>query len=201
MVNSGRVLYTIGYSLHSLEDFLEILQGYGILAVVDVRSVPYSSFRPDFQYRKLKQNLPARGMEYLFYGRELGGRFEDPEVYVQGRADYERIARHEWFRQGLQRLRQKMDEQRLVLMCAEREPLNCHRAILISRCLRSEARIFHILEDGSLEGHEHFEKRLLNRFAAQPCELPVDEDLALSRLDQAYRLQGRKIAYKMKNKQ
>ena len=87
-------VYTIGYSTHSLDDFLFILQKYAVTVLADVRSAPYSSYRREFNYRKLKMILPEQGIQYVFLGRELGARHEDGSVYIDGRADYDRIAGH-----------------------------------------------------------------------------------------------------------
>ena len=92
-------LYTIGYSPHTLEGLVDLLKRFQVTALADVRSKPYSAYRPEFNHKKLKKTLPEQGIDHIFLGRELGARYEDQSVYVQGRADYELISRHEFFKQ------------------------------------------------------------------------------------------------------
>lgn len=189
-------LYTIGYSPHSLEDFLEILKNHSITALVDVRSQPYSAYRPEYNYKNLKEALPEQGLQYVFLGRELGARFEDDSVYIEGRADYDKIAGHHLFHEGMNRLKELTRNNTVVLMCAEKDPLTCHRTILISRHLKSNCRILHILSDAGLERHEKTEKRLLKAFDLDQSELPGIGRSLEERLEIAYAKQCKKIAYK-----
>lgn len=191
-------IYTIGYSPHKLDGFINILKKYQITSLVDVRSMPYSSYRPEFNYRNIKKILPDHGMQYVFLGRELGARFDDDSVYIDGLADYDRIAEHHLFHEGMERLDELAKNDSVVLMCAEKDPLTCHRTILISRQLKSRYQIFHILSDESLEKHEATEKRLLRLFGLDRPELPVVGRSIETKLKIAYSKQGKKIAYKRK---
>jgi uncharacterized protein (DUF488 family) len=189
-------LYTIGYSPHTLKGFVDLLKRFQVTALADVRSKPYSAYRPEFNHKNLKKILPEQGIDHIFLGREMGARYEDQSVYVQGRADYELISRHELFKQGLQRLRQEVKQHTLVLMCAEKEPLHCHRTILISRHLKNEVQIQHILADATVESHQDTEQRLLALYDLIRPELPGLEQSRQARLDKAYLKQGRKIAWR-----
>jgi uncharacterized protein (DUF488 family) len=189
-------MYTIGYSPHTLKGFVDLLKRFRVTALADVRSKPYSAYRPEFNHKNLKKILPKQGIDHIFLGRELGARYEDQSVYVQGRADYELISRHELFQQGLQRLRQEAKQHTLVLMCAEKEPLHCHRTVLISRHLKNEAQIQHILADATVESHQDTEQRLLELHDLNRPELTGLEQSRQARLDKAYLKQGRKIAWR-----
>ncbi len=189
-------MYTIGYSPHTLEGFVDLLRRFRVTALADVRSKPYSAYRPEFNHKNLKKILPEQGIDHIFLGRELGARYEDHSVYVQGRADYELIIRHELFKQGVQRLQQEAKQHTLVLMCAEKEPLQCHRTILISRHLKNEVQIQHILADATVESHQDTEQRLLALYDLNRPELPGLEHSRQARLDTAYLKQGRKIAWR-----
>jgi len=191
-------VYTIGYSPHSLDDFLFILQKYAVTVLADVRSAPYSSYRREFNYRNLKKILPEQGIQYVFLGRELGARYEDEAVYIDGRADYDRIAGHYLFHKGMSRLEVLTGNNTVALMCAKKDPLTCHRAVLISRHLKSWSKVLHILPDGSLEPHDQTERRLLKFFELDQQELPGVGRSVEDRLELAYAKQGKKIAYKSK---
>src|SRR5690606_3800009 len=109
-----------------------LLQRHGVTAVVDVRSHP-SSRLPHFRRAALERGLNEAGLAYLFLGRELGARRDEPDCYIQGCAVYERVSELPLFRQGMARLLDEVGHRRMALMCAEKEPLDCHRTILICR--------------------------------------------------------------------
>lgn len=157
----GNIL-TIGHSTHTLEAFVVLLRRHHVAALADVRSVPFSRYNPQFNREPLARSLVARGIEYAFLGLELGGRSDDPSCYENGRIRYDRISKTEPFQRGLDRIIHDAANRRLALMCAEKEPLACHRALLVARAL--EARgvgVEHILSDGRLETHFDAMDRLL----------------------------------------
>jgi uncharacterized protein (DUF488 family) len=188
------MIYTIGHSNHPIERFLGLLQPHAITAVADVRSTPYSRFNPQFRREKLQAALASVGIQYVFLGQELGARSQDPACYdAGGRVSYAKLAGTELFRKGIARLRAGMADHRISLMCAEREPLECHRTILVARELVREAvAVTHILGDGSLEPHEHALQRLAASLKLTAGDLFGDSaDL----FEQAYDLQAARIAY------
>jgi uncharacterized protein (DUF488 family) len=146
-----------------------------------------------FNRENLKRSLRENGIAYIFLGEELGARSEDPLGYVRGKAQYDRLARSALFQKGLNRVRSGMRDFRLALMCAEKDPLECHRTILVARHLDAlRIAVEHILEDGSLESHGKVLSRLLRQL-----HLP-EQDLFRSReevIEEAYRIQGERIAY------
>jgi uncharacterized protein (DUF488 family) len=190
--NAARIL-TIGHSTHTLEHFIALLKQHGVTAVADVRSAPYSRFNPHFNKAELERSLKAEGIRYVFLGRELGARSDDPSCYEKGRVQYARLARTEAFRQGIERLLRGAAEHRIACMCAEREPLECHRTLLVARALVDEgAEVAHIHADGRLEPHAAAMDRLLDLTG-----LPR-EDLFRSRADlvaEALARQEEKVAY------
>lgn len=188
-----KALFTIGHSNHSMERFLELLRMHGVTALGDVRSSPYSRFNPQFNRENLQKALKENGVAYVFLGEELGPRSEDPSCYVDGKVQYDRLARSEAFRRGIERLRLGMQSYRIALMCAEKDPIACHRMILICRALRSEPiTIGHILEDGTVETLQASELRLLQALKMPQLTLfDKVEDL----IRRAYDTQSRKIAY------
>jgi uncharacterized protein (DUF488 family) len=188
------MIHTVGHSNHPIERFLGLLQPHGITAIADVRSTPYSRFNPQYRREKLQAALAEVGIQYVFLGEELGARSQDPACYdPNGRVSYTRLAKTLLFRNGIERLKTGMVEHHISLMCAEREPLECHRTILVSReLIRDAVAVTHILGDGSLETHEHAMQRL-----AASLGLP-DTDLFTNpaeRVERAYDLQAARIAY------
>lgn len=186
-------IYTIGHSTHTIEAFLELLRKHGVTAVADVRSAPFSRFNPQFNKDTLQGTLAAHGVKYVFLGRELGARSDDPACYENGRVQYARLARAASFQAGLDRVVQGASEYRVALMCAEKEPLECHRTLLVARALAEQGvEIAHILVDGSLESHESAMTRLLDVVG-----LPA-QDLFSSReqlIEEAMARQEQRIAY------
>jgi uncharacterized protein (DUF488 family) len=154
---------TIGHSTHSLEAFVALLRQHSVTALAAVRSAPYSRFNPQFNREALEQGLKAHGIKYVFLGRELGARSDDRSCYENGRVQYARLARTELFRSGVERVVRGANDYRVALMCAEKEPLECHRTLLVARALAELGIVVqHILADGRLESHEATMERLLD---------------------------------------
>ena len=154
---------TIGHSNHVPEVFLNLLRMHGIQAVADVRSSPFSRFNPQFNKDVLERFLHRDGIHYAFFGRELGARSQDPACYENGRVQYARLAQTELFKAGLERVMESAVRYRLALMCAEKDPLECHRTLLVARALAERGwRVNHIHSDGHLETQDQAMDRLLN---------------------------------------
>jgi len=189
------MIYTVGHSNHPIDHFIGLLKPHGITALADVRSTPYSRFNPQFRREKLQSALTAAGIQYVFLGAELGARSEDPGVYgADGRVSYALLAKTDLFRRGIARLKTGMAEHRISLMCAEREPLECHRTILVSRELvREGVPVTHILADASLEAHAHAMQRLVASLKLPAADLfgdPVERALDLQASKMGYAWKG-----------
>jgi len=189
-------VYTIGYSNHELGTFIGLLRANHITAVADVRSQPNSRL-PHFNQGPLRDALRQHGIQYVFLGTELGARREERECYVDGQAVYERVATLPLFRAGLDRIVKGASRYTIAIMCAEKEPLDCHRTVLICRNLRPLVpAIRHIHADGRVEEHAEAETRLLKLAGITPGQ----RDLFASdeqQLERAYESRGRQIAYRM----
>src|SRR3989304_85714 len=192
-MNKRLELYTIGHSTHSIEEFIKLLAMHSITAVCDVRSTPYSQFTPQFNRELLQQELKRHSISYVFLGEELGARSDNPNCYVNGKVQYGCLAQEPMFQQGINRLVEGLTNYRIALMCAEKDPIACHRTILVCRNLRSmNIEIKHILGDGKIESNIDFERRLLNMLKIPENDLfTSNEDL----IEEAYNIQGQKIAY------
>lgn len=189
-------LLTIGHSNHPIEYFIELLHRHGVTALADVRSSPFSRYTSQFNQENLKWSLKDVGIHYVFLGRELGARSTNPDHYRDGKAQYERMAQEPWFQEGLERLRKGVATQRIALMCAEKDPIECHRTMLVGVRVRSPViSLAHILANGDLEPHEQSEQRMLARHHLAEPELFRTAD---ERLAEAYRLQCELIQYEDK---
>jgi uncharacterized protein (DUF488 family) len=187
-------LFSIGHSNIAAARFIALLRDAGVGAVADVRSTPFSRRFPWFSGKNLAATLAQHGMTYLAYGDALGGRPRDAALYCDGVADYEAMARSAEFQIGLDRLLADAARARVCLMCAEREPLDCHRCLLVARSLAERGlTIGHILHDGTVEPHAATEQRLL-------ALTGTSDDLFVTgqneRLAAAYRRRARTAAYR-----
>ena len=187
------VVLTIGHSNHPLAVFVALLQRHGVTTLADVRSAPYSRFNPHFNRKRLQSALQAHGIAYVFLGHALGGRPDDPACYEDGRVRYDRLAQTSLYREGLERVVENARSERIALMCAEKEPLDCHRTLLVGRSLVERGMgVAHILADGALESHDETMDRLLDSL-----KLPKGDLLQSRRklIEEALALKERRIAY------
>jgi uncharacterized protein (DUF488 family) len=186
-------VFTIGHSSHTQERFLALLRGAGVTAIADVRTAPYSRRHPHFNREALRAALQSEAIAYVYLGKELGGRPSHSELYSAGVADYEKMAQAGEIAQGLDRLMEGARKYRVALMCSEREPLHCHRCLLVSRALAQRGvRIGHILDDGGIASHGEIEERLLAIASRDSADLFASRP---ERLASAYREYGRKVAF------
>ncbi len=155
------VVFTVGHSNMTEDEFLELLEGHGIRTIVDVRTSPYSRFAPHFNQRELRSALRNRGIAYAFGGEKLGGRPSDPALYKDGvipeghadylnLVDYPAVARQPWFREGVERLLELAADAPTAMMCSEEDPNRCHRHHLVAQALLKRGVVVrHIRKDGS----------------------------------------------------
>lgn len=186
-------LYSIGHSNQPIGQFLDLLDLHGIQAIADVRSSPYSRHNPQFSKEQLEQTLRGHGISYAFLGNELGARRAEPECYRNGRVDYNQVAQTSAFQQGIERIVHVASKMKVAMMCAEQDPLACHRAILIGRNILSRVDdVAHILPDGTLETQAQAEQRLLVE-----CRLQNEDMFATreERIEEAYQRRSSSIAY------
>lgn len=191
-----RLLFTVGHSNRSIEEFIELLRFSDVSAVADVRSHPYSHRLPHFNRESISERLHDAGIAYVFLGEELGARRSESGCYVDGRAEYDLIEQTPLFQSGLDRVRQGAERYRVALMCAEMDPVTCHRSVLIAKALRSEFEIRHIVSRDEIESHDEAERRLLRIWRLDHRDLFQNE---AELLDDAYRRQAAEIAYVAKD--
>lgn len=194
MTTRDATVYSIGHSAHPIDVFVKLLKETKIVAIADVRSAPYSRRLPQFNREALRNSLAEQGISYVFLGAELGGRGTENSTHDEnGRVQYRSIAESHGFREGLRRVRAGSERMRLALMCAENEPLDCHRGILISRVLVDQGiQVLHIHADGHIEPHYDAERRLLRLLGLHEPDLFRTEEQVLA---DAYGRQEARIAY------
>jgi uncharacterized protein (DUF488 family) len=188
-------LLSIGHSNLSADRFMALLTRASVTAVADVRSIPFSRWCPWFSAKALAQRLAGEGIAYIALGDSLGGRPRDPKLYRNGVADYEAMATRPEFVAGLERVVDEIARHRVCLLCAEREPLDCHRCLLVGRALAERGlTLGHIRADGTVESHAATEERLL-ALAGHDADLFRD---GAERLAHAYRRRAQAVAARLK---
>lgn len=184
---------TIGHSSLPYERFLGLLRRCSVTAVADVRTAPYSRYSPHFNRDVLRKELRQDGIAYVFLGQELGGRPKDEQLFCDGVADYEKMARSAEFAKGLNRVIEGAKVYRIAMMCSEHDPLDCHRCLLVGRALHAQGvTVRHILSDGSLVDQAAVEERLMVLSGQADDDLFASRD---QRLGIAYRERAAKVAY------
>ena len=145
----------------------------------------------------MKKALINKRIEYVFLGDNIGARIKAPECYTNGQVDYELISKHPLFQEGIDRLIEGMKRFSIALMCAEKDPINCHRTILICKILKKyQIQINHIIDANTIENHTETELRLLKLFHLEQPDLFMSK---AQRLTEAYSRQEEKIAYVAEN--
>jgi len=189
------ILYTIGHSNHRLDDFTRLLASHGVTCIVDVRSNPYSRYCPQFNQESLAVALHDADIKYIYLGDQLGARPSDAQYFDENHVNFEYVAQTEEFKLGLSRLIDAASEYRVAIMCAEKEPLECHRCILICRHLKDRNLcIKHILVDGGIEDHYDTERRLIRMLKIEATLFEPTKTIA-DFIEQAYDQQARNISY------
>ena len=184
------MIYTIGYAGATIDQFVKILEENRISLLIDVRSIPRSQYFFQFNNNNLSKTLANVDIRYENWKHEFGARQEDLGFYTENILDYEKFAKSQQFQQGISNIKKlAADGENICLMCAEIDPINCHRAILCGKEIFANGMdVIHIIAKRNgetyFENQEDFEKRLL-------------ETTKINNLSEAYRKQNKKIGYKL----
>lgn len=184
------MIYTIGYAGTDIERFVQILKDKKITLLMDVRSIPKSQYFYQYNNNLLSKTLANVGIRYENWKHEFGARQETKDFYTDNILDYEKFAKSRQFQGGVSKIK-KLENQgeNVCLMCAEIDPINCHRAILCGKELYANGLdVTHVIAKRNgetyFENQKEFEKRLL-------------ETTKINNLSEAYQKQNKKIGYKL----
>lgn len=184
-------VYTIGYVSYQPEEMAKVLLSFGVSCLIDVRSNPYSAYYTQFNRETFSEELKQHGILYRNYAFEFGARQEDPQYYTkEGYLDFSKYTHSEQFQQGVKKIEQGI---RLgyvfALMCAEKDPMTCHRAIMIGKALKEQGfTVKHIIYPNHIETQQEMEQRGIG----DQLSFFSDEQ----RIEDFYREQNRKIGYR-----
>ena len=157
-------VFTIGHSNLELEEFLASLVKLRVQTLCDVRSRPASFRYPQFNREPLEAGLSSAEIHYEYLGESLGGRPSDPSAYFEdGRVNYAVRRRAANFAAGIERAVALAQDGAVALLCAEEDPLECHRFLMICPALVERGITpVHIRRGGVLESQRDTEDRLLS---------------------------------------
>jgi uncharacterized protein (DUF488 family) len=177
-------IYTLGYGNRSIEDFIKLLQRYGIKFLIDLRSQPYSRYKPEFSKEALEHSLKKQQIHYIYMGDTLGGRPEDTGCYTEdGKVDYTILREKDFYQRGISRLRTAWEKQLpIALMCSEMKPEECHRGKLIGSSLVEQGlAVSHIDEAGNTKTQDEVNQFFaIEQASGQLSFLDADSQVALN---------------------
>lgn len=174
------ILYTVGHSNHSLEEFSHLLHAYEINTIVDIRAIPHSRFVPWSNKEQLKKSLSKEKINYVHMPK-LGGRRKTSKNSIntgwrnpsfRGFADYMQTAE---FFLALKDLNQLVKKNKYVaIMCAEAVPWRCHRSLIADAEIIRGVKVLDILSPTSLKEHKLTEFAKIDK-SAKPYKIYYPE--------------------------
>lgn len=196
----NRTIYTIGYSGFPLNAFIQELKKHSISVVVDVRSSAYSERYPDYNKPSLQQALKQVGIYYRNYTLEFGARQEDRSFYSpEGYLDFELFSKSNQFQSGVTKMINSTEKGYIIaFMCAEKEPIQCHRAILVARAFdKLGFTVIHLMPNGISKDQKTIEEELLKKYFPNINQLSLFDNRLPEEeyINAAYRKQNEQIGY------
>jgi len=156
----NKIIWTIGHSTRTIDEFIAMLQSFRIVLVADVRNYPGSRRYPHFNKEVLEISLAKNNIDYVHL-RDLGGRRKPQPDSIntmwrndafRGYADY---MESEDFKKAIQELEALGNKYHTAFMCSEAVWWRCHRS-LISDYLKSIGwTVMHIMEVGKAQEHPY----------------------------------------------
>lgn len=199
---SEKIIYTIGHSTQTIEQFIGLLKKHSVDCVVDVRSTPYSQYASQFNQPEIRQELKKAGIEYIHMGKEFGARRDNKDLYdSSGKLDFDKTVGDEDFLSGIGRIKAGIEKgYTIAFMCTEKEPQDCHRCILVGRSFNDMQgiKVENIKGDGTLISQDEIGILLVDKYfpdRKQVSLFAADNKTEEAYIDEAYRLRGKEIAY------
>lgn len=195
-------LYTIGHSNYPIEDLINLLIKFNVQYVLDVRSTPYSHYVPQYNKDNLKKVLTSLQIHYVSMGKQFGARQANSNYYPHGYLDFELFRKSTQFIEGIENVKKGLKKYNIVLLCTEKDPIDCHRAIMVGRGFELEKiDVKHILHDGTLLTQKELNERLLDEYFPDRFQLDLFNLSAQANnsdyLCDAYRKQNKKIGWRL----
>lgn len=196
------IIYTIGYSAFKIDGFIEVLKRYGIQCIIDVRSVPYSKNYACYNREVLKETLKIAGIRYRNYADEFGARQTDKCFFSkEGYLDFKKYTKSDKFNKGYEQICKGIEMgYTFALMCAEVDPIDCHRNIMIAREFSERGfEIKNIMKSGGTQSQTEIEKRLLNKYFGERNQVSLFGDMVeeAELINNAYNLKNKEIGYRL----
>lgn len=217
-----QLIYTVGHSNQSAEEFLQLIKPLGIDCIIDVRSMPYSKYTPQFNEDVLKNFLKQNGVLYAPFGMHFGARRTDCLKEIEKRkkgvdqtllqVNFELGTKTKDFLEGVERLKVALSQGRsIALMCSEADPLGCHRFSFISRFFYDEGyNVMHIVRSNTSNEsialtHKELEQIMINDYVEHHKLQPISGQGGLLSFDfgedNYSETQQRIDAYRLKNQE
>ncbi len=199
-------LFTIGHSQHNINYFISLLNQYHIDFLLDVRSTPYSKYAEQYNKENINMDLNSVHIRYIFMGKYFGARPQDKNLYhSEGYLDFEKVRESKNFNKGIENVMIGLNQgHNIALMCTEKEPIDCHRAILVARAFEMH-RIYakHILSDGEILTQQQLNHQLLQKYFPDRAQLSLftygQEMSEQEYLIEAYKKRNKEIGYSVDN--
>jgi|UniRef100_A0A7V3RIA1 uncharacterized protein (DUF488 family) len=132
-----RSIYTLGTGTRGIKVFFRILKDFQIDTIVDVRRFPTSRFE-EFKKEKLIHYCIEEGVEYIYFGCELGGYRKN---------GYEEWTKTQEFKSGIDKICKIAENKTLCIICAETLPWKCHRRYIGAELTRLGFNVIHIIDE------------------------------------------------------
>ncbi len=193
-------IYTIGYSGFDINTFISVLKNYNINVLIDVRSNPNSKFYEQFNKNNIGAELKASGIIYRNYRDEFGARQLNQEFYSEGYLNFHVFSNSNIFKSGVKKIIDGINSgYSFVLMCAEKDPANCHRNIMVARKFHDMGyEVKNLLLDGTYELQTDLEMRLVDMYFPDRNQLTLfSEQLSTDEMvNKCYEIRNREIGYR-----
>jgi len=185
------MLFTIGYSgFFEIDNFIKVLRENNVSVLVDIRTFPYSRTFPQYNNEKLKTTLKKGNIKHMFLGKYIGG-LKIKTLVKNGVSSSEELLEDNDFKEGMRILYKLSKKENLCIMCAEKEPFDCHR-LYISYLFykRTGEQVFNLFPD-KREDISKTIKRFKSENKLDKIDID-DEKLISERFKLLYKIQNKR---------